>query len=544
MDTVFGYPGGAILPLYDALIDAPIRHILTVHEQGAAHAADGYARASGRVGVCIATSGPGATNLVTGLATAYMDSVPMVAITGQVGTSLLGRDAFQEIDITGLTMPITKHNFLVRNVAGLADTLCNAFYIAQEGRPGPVLVDIPRDVLLAETDFTPCDLPLWPNRLASPPDSLNASIQQARVMLEKSQRPLLLVGGGAIRADAAPAVNALCQALSLPSVSTLMGLGALSPELPQYLGLTGMHGHKVANMAVAASDLLIAVGTRFSDRVTGDRLRYANGKTIIQLDIDRAEVGKNIDADLSIIGDLRQSLEALRLQVSQYPQTGKCDWLQKIGQWQIDYPYSCDNSTLNPQWMMRHMSAAVGKLPVCWVTDVGQHQMWAAQHLTITNPRTWITSGGLGTMGFGLPAALGVNLAQPEQRVVLIAGDGGFKMTGLELYTAALERIRVTCVIVNNQSLGMVRQWQQLFFGRRYSATILPAFDFAAFAGSCNVPAVVTDTPQAFADAFATSLHAAGPFVIVANISPDCLVEPMVCPGKNVDQFIASATDN
>lgn len=528
------------MPLYDALYDAPLRHVRTVHEQGAAHAADGYARASGRVGVCIATSGPGATNLVTGLATAYMDSSPVVAITGQVGTSLLGRDAFQEIDITGLTMPITKHNYLVRNVADLADVVRNAFAIARAGRPGPVLIDVPRDVLLAKTDFIPAgvknDLAGTGIDTTGPAES---AIEQVMAALATAERPILLAGGGIIRAGASAETVEFFQAAGIPAVSTLMGLGAFPPATPYYLGLTGMHGHKAANLSVAAADLVIAAGSRFSDRVTGDRLQYVENKTIIHLDIDAAEIGKNVDTDVIVLGDLRHSLSLLTHRLKNRASRNYPDWLQQVQRWQSQNATIAEAETLNPVWIMRHLSAATTNQAVTYVTDVGQHQMWAAQHLQIQRPGGWITSGGLGTMGFGLPAALGAQLSCPEQRTVLIAGDGGFKMTGLELHTAATQNIPVICVILNNSSLGMVRQWQHLFFKQRYSATALPEFDFVGLARSCGVTGISTRTPSEFSAAFRQALRHTGPFVIVANISPDCLVDPMAQPGQPIDRFVA-----
>lgn len=549
VDTVFGYPGGAIMPLYDALYGAPIRHILTVHEQGAAHAADGYARASGKVGVCIATSGPGATNLVTGLATAYMDSVPLVAITGQVGTALLGRDAFQEIDITGLTMPITKHSFLVRSTSDLAEILRNAFEIAREGRPGPVLIDVPRDVLLAEADFTAnpstkassssdksVDIAV---RRPADPKRTTAEIDKALEALRRAKRPVLLAGGGIIRAIASTAVTNFCQQYPIPIASTLMGLGALPPTQPYYLGLTGMHGHKAANLTVAAADLILAVGSRFSDRVTGDRIRYTEGKTIIHLDIDAAEIGKNINTDVIIVGNLQASLNTLARQISLCDSANRSDWLQQVAAWQKLHRVEADAATLNPVWIMQHLSAATSGKATTWVSDVGQHQMWAAQYLRIERPGSWLTSGGLGTMGFGLPAGLGAQLSCPAARTIVIAGDGGFKMTAMELYTAAVENIPVICVILNNNALGMVRQWQHLFFDRRYSATILPDFDFASMARACGVPGTVANTTAEFAAAFATAQASRGPSVLVANISPDFMVDPMVQPGQPINNFVS-----
>ena len=544
VDTVFGYPGGAILPLYDALRDAPLRHILTVHEQGAAHAADGYARASGNVGVCIATSGPGATNLVTGLATAYMDSVPVVAITGQVGTPLLGRDAFQEIDITGLTMPITKHNFLVRSAADLAGVVRNAFAIAREGRPGPVLIDVPRDVLLAEADFTATqpDLSQSPSCVSANQQfddpQVDAAIEQAVAALLKSRRPVLIVGGGVIRAGASKSVTEFCESYPLPIVSTLMGLGSIASNQPYYLGLTGMHGHRAANLTVADADLIIAVGSRFSDRVTSDRSCYTKGKTIVHLDIDAAEIGKNVETAVMVIDELQNSLKKLSQNLRHSALPDHSAWLAQVSHWQAQHQTQTDTTVLNPVWIMQHLSTAVATLPVTWISDVGQHQMWAAQHLSIESPGTWLTSGGLGTMGFGLPAALGAQLSRPEQRAILIAGDGGFKMTAMELYTAAVEKIPVICVILDNSALGMVRQWQQLFFNQRYSATTLPPFDFISLAKSCGVDGIVANTPAEFAAGFQQALASDSPFVLVAKISPDCLVAPMVQPGQAVNRFV------
>jgi len=545
VDVVFGYPGGAIMPLYDVLYDAPLRHILTVHEQGAAHAADGYARASGKVGVCIATSGPGATNLVTGLATAFMDSVPLVAITGQVGTSLLGRDAFQEIDITGLTMPITKHSFLVRSVSDLAGIVRNAFAIALEGRPGPVLIDVPRDILLAEAFFT-ISQPL-PSQV-KPADYLqktidyksnSAEIDKALAALLKAKRPVLLTGGGIIRAGASAEVINFCQKYPIPITSTLMGLGSLPPDFAYYLGLTGMHGHKAANLTVVAADLIIAVGSRFSDRVTGDRQRYTEGKTIIHLDVDAAEIGKNVDTDVVIVGKLQDSLKTLSRLICLHPSMDHSLWLQQVADWQEQHHSVPDETRLNPVWIMKYLSSATTGQSVTWISDVGQHQMWAAQHLRIERPGSWLTSGGLGTMGFGLPAGLGAQLSCPDARAIVIAGDGGFKMTAMELFTAAVENIPVICVILNNCALGMVRQWQHLFFNRRYSATNIPAFDFVNLAHSCGVPGSVANTTDEFSAAFVQALTIKGPSVLIANISPNFMVEPMVQPGQPINNFVS-----
>lgn len=536
VDTVFGYPGGAIMPLYDALYDAPIRHILTVHEQGAAHAADGYARSSGRVGVCIATSGPGATNLVTGLATAYLDSSPVVAITGQVSTPLLGRDSFQELDITGITMPITKHNFLVKNVNSLADTIKRAFMIAVTGRPGPVLVDVPRDILVAMGDYQPETSAVTVTG-EEEPSSVQSAVSAAQA-LKDAKQPVMVIGGGVKVGAAFSEVLALAEFINLPVVSTLMGLGAFSPEHPNFLGLTGMHGHRAANLAVHQADVVLAVGTRFSDRVTGDAGKYSSGRTIIHLDVDAAEIGKNVAAEITIMGDLRRSITSIVSLMRQESPNDLSQWWNKISAWRQDKDESACSQVLTPPWMMRYMSEATHGKPVTWVTDVGQHQMWAAQHLKVHDPRSWITSGGLGTMGFGMPAAVGAQAACPDRRVILIAGDGGFKMTGLELYTSVNENLPVICVVLNNRSLGMVRQWQKLFFAGRYSSTNLAPFDFAGFVRSCGAEARLAQTPSEFIAAFQQALSSITPSVIIADIDPDYLVSPMVHPGQSIDQFV------
>lgn len=540
VNTVFGYPGGAILPLYDALHDAPVRHILTVHEQGSVHAADGYARASGRVGVCIATSGPGATNLVTGLATAFMDSSPIVAITGQVGTPFIGRDAFQGVDVTGITMPITKYNYLVSDVNHLADTVREAFDVARSGRPGPVLIDVPRDVLTAETDFIRQNhipgITAESNHSGAVIDS--TALSDAVTMLNSAERPVMIVGGGAKAGQAHLEAMALADATGLPVVSTLMGLGVFPTSHPSFLGMTGMHGHTAANRTVANADLIIAVGSRFSDRITGDRNIYASGKKIIHLDVDSAEAGKNINADVILIGSLRTILSNLTALLAKNRRKDISSWLTRVESWRnIERP-ALDDASLTPRWMMRHMSEATNARDVTWVTDVGQHQMWAAQHLALHQPRSWITSGGMGTMGFGLPAALGAQVACPDRKIVAICGDGGFKMTGMELYTAVAANVPLTCVIVNNHTLGMVRQLQDVFCESRYTAVDLPPFDFVGFARVCGVRSYAAATPAEFASAFARSLDHAGPSVVVADIPASCRVEPMVTPGQPVDHFI------
>ncbi len=533
VDTVFGYPGGTILPLYDALHGSPVRHILTAHEQGAAHAADGFARASGRVGVCIATSGPGATNLVTGLAAAFMDSVPVVAVTGQVPTSLIGRDAFQEVDITGITMPITKHNFLVKDTAKLADTLRYAFRIAASGRPGPVLVDVPRDVQTAAVLFEPAAAPdRVPFAMSG---AVLTRIDAAAAAIARARQPVIIVGGGAVAAEASAEVAALAEKLACPVVSTLMGLGAIPASHPLFLGLTGMHGHKPANNCIHDADLIIAVGSRFSDRVTGDRAKYAAGKTVVHIDVDPAEIDKNVAAGIGLTGDMKTILAFLSARV---PGGDTKAWWEKIAGWQADYCSEPSGERLTAPSLFAEISAQTAGAECIFATDVGQHQMWAAQHLKIETPRTWITSGGLGAMGFGLPAAMGAQFASPGKRVIHIAGDGGFKMTGAELYTVAAHRLPVISVIVNNNGLGMIRQLQHAFFAKRYTACELPAVDFTAFAAAFGIPAATADTPQEFAAAFAAALASSGPRVIVANIAAEDLVTPMVPPGAAINAYL------
>ncbi|MDR3562310.1 MAG: biosynthetic-type acetolactate synthase large subunit [Negativicutes bacterium] len=534
VDTVFGYPGGTILPFYDALCDSPVRHILTVHEQGAAHAADGYARASGRVGVCIATSGPGATNLVTGLAAAFMDSIPVIAITGQVPTSLIGRDAFQEIDITGITMAITKHNFLVKDPAKLADTIRYAFRIARSGRPGPVLIDVPRDVQTSDVFFEPAK---GSEKVPSAiPGQVLNRIEAAASAICAAKRPVILTGGGAVAAEAQQEVRMLAEKLHIPVVSTLMGLGGFPASHPLFLGMTGLHGLKPANNAVFEADVIIAVGSRFSDRITGDRAKYAAGKTIIHIDVDPAEIDKNLAAHIGLTGDLKTILGFL---IERLPTGGDKAWRDKIKEWKREKEAVQVVDRLTAPGILSQIVKQTAGQPCIFATDVGQHQMWAAQHLKLENPRTWITSGGLGAMGFGLPAALGAQLASPDKRVILIAGDGGFKMTGAELFTVASYKLPIISVIINNGGLGMIRQLQQVFFDKRYTACDLPPVtDFTLFAAAFGVHAVKVDSRRAFAKAFAAALASPNPEVIVANIAPEEMVSPMTPPGGAINAYI------
>lgn len=531
--TVFGYPGGAILPFYDALRQSPIQHILTAHEQGAAHAADGFARASGKVGVCIATSGPGATNLVTGLATAFLDSVPVVAITGQVNRELIGHDAFQEVDITGITMPITKHNFLVKKPENLAQTLRLAFQLAREGRPGPVLVDVPRDVQTTLIDFEETRLaelqPLEPDA---------ERVAAAAAAINKAQRPVMLVGGGVINANAEYDAMHLCEKLHIPVVSTLMGLGAISAYRQLFLGMTGLHGHERANNAVKEADLILAVGSRFNDRVTGERSSYSANKLIIHLDIDPAEVDKNIDSGIGITGDMVATLNALE-KAAQPHDLGA--WWDKINSWPgMDDDFGDEEA---PRFF-KALNPVLKDKDYIITTDVGQHQMWAAQHLKIQFARQWLTSGGLGTMGFGLPAALGAQLARPQSRVISISGDGGFKMTGSELFTIASNNVPVIAIVFNNSGLGMIRQLQTVQFAKRFTACELPGYvDFVKYAAAFGIEGEHADTPEALAQAVTKAWKCRKSYLIEVCVNPKNMVLPMVAPGLGINDFVKFAND-
>ena len=533
VDTVFGYPGGAVIPLYDALYNAPLKNVLTAHEQGAIHAADGYARASGKTGVCIATSGPGATNIVTGLATAYLDSIPVVAITGQVGVSMLGRDSFQEIDIVGVTMPITKYNMMVRSKEELLPALRKAFALAKEGRPGPVLVDVPSSVQVEELEWTEAEAQAEAEAL---PKATAEQLAQAADVLNKAQRPVLLVGGGAVNSGAQDELVELAHKCDLPVVNTLMGIGVYPESDARSLGLTGMHGHIASNMAVANADVLIVAGSRFSDRVTGDRTRYVGKKTIIQLDIDPTEIDKNVAASLPVMGDVKETLQSLLPLVNK---AEHADWWQQVKAWDATEDRSLlTGDRLTAPWLMKELSRTfAGENPV-YVTDVGQNQMWAAQHLVVDKPRHHLTSGGCGTMGFGLPGALGASFAEPDTQVVHICGDGGFKMTGMELFTAAREGKNLISIVINNSCLGMVRQWQQLFYGERYSSTLLTEFDFIGFAHSCGAGGARAATCEEFKKALEQARKANKPFLIEAIVQQSDLVAPMVAAGAAVDGFV------
>ncbi len=538
VDTVFGYPGGRILPLYDAIYEGKIRHILTVHEQGAIHAADGYARASGKVGVCIATSGPGATNLVTGLANAYLDSVPLVVITGQVSTDLIGADAFQEVDITGITMPITKHNFLVKDAAALPEIMRFAFRIASSGRPGPVLIDVPSDIQMNLFTFTKEDeqeknKPRFQWELSELGSSL---IDKAVAVLEAAKQPVMIVGGGVVSSGAYEQVVALAEKMNVPVVSTLMGLGSFSSEHPLFLGLTGMHGHKRANLAVHGADVVIAIGSRFNDRVTGNKFKYAEGKTLIHIDVDPAELDKNVATHIPLAGDVKQLVRTLYERMESLK---PCLWWKVIQEWKREFAAKPDGDVLSAPWMLKQVAEKTKGKPFLFATDVGQHQMWAAQNLHIETPRSWITSGGLGTMGFGLPAAIGAQIAMPTKRVIAIVGDGGMKMTGCELFTAASQGLPLITIIVDNSSLGMVRQLQQLFYKQRYSESLLPVpMDFVCFAKAFGIEGTLTTTQEEFLAAFSAALENNCPRVIIVKIPTEQIVTPMLKPNSPLDTFM------
>ena len=535
VDTIFGYPGGTILNVYDAIYKYgdQFRHVLTSHEQGAAHAADGYARATGKVGVCMATSGPGATNLVTGIATAYMDSIPIVAITANVSVPLLGKDSFQEVDIAGITMPVTKHNFIVKDVNHLADTIRRAFRIAQSGRPGPVLVDVTKDVTAAMAEYEPA----VPAPIEKKADISEEELEQAAALINAAKKPYVLVGGGAILSDAAQEVRAFVKKLQAPVADTLMGKGAFPGTDDLYTGMLGMHGTKTANFGVSQCDLLVVLGARFSDRVIGNAAKFASQAKIVQLDIDPAEVNKNIHVTASVTGDLKASLEKLTERIA--PQD-HAEWLAKIQELKAQYPLKYDHQALTGPAVIEEIYRET-KGEAIITTDVGQHQMWAAQYYKYTQPRTFLTSGGLGTMGYGLGACIGAKCGCPDKTVINIAGDGCFRMNMNELATASRYGIPVIEVVINNHVLGMVRQWQTLFYDKRYSATILEdKVDFVKVAEGLGVKAVrVTELSQ-LAPAIRQAVEEKVPYFIDVQIDKDDKVFPMVPAGAPIDQAFDS----
>ncbi|MHA3701464.1 acetolactate synthase large subunit [Jatrophihabitans sp. YIM 134969] len=552
-DVVFGIPGGAILPAYDPLYDSTrVRHILVRHEQGAGHAAEGYAQVTGRAGVCIATSGPGATNLVTPIADAYMDSVPMVAITGQVGRSFIGTDAFQEADITGLTLPITKHNFLVQDPAAIPRTIAEAFHLATTGRPGPVLVDLPKDVLQAATSFSwPPTLDLPGYRPVTKPHG--KQVREAAKLIAGARRPVLYVGGGVIKAEASAQLRELAELTGIPVVTTLMARGAFPDSHRQHLGMPGMHGTVAAVTALQKADLLIALGTRFDDRVTGRLDTFAPDAAVIHADIDPAEIGKNRAADVPIVGDAREVitelLAAVRAEFAAGHQADLGGWWQRIDGWRDTYPLGYDepvDGTLAPQYVIERLSSIAGPEAV-YVSGVGQHQMWAAQFVQYENPRTWLNSGGAGTMGYAVPAAMGAKVGAPEKLVWAIDGDGCFQMTNQELATCAIEGIPIKVALINNGNLGMVRQWQTLFYDKRYSNTELGTHhkkrvpDFVKLSEALGCVGLRCESA---ADVDATIEKAMAiddaPVVVDFTVGKDAMVWPMVAAGASNDDIQAA----
>ena len=533
--TVFGYPGGAILNIYDALYkhQDEITHILTSHEQGASHAADGYARVTGKVGVCLATSGPGATNLVTGIATAFMDSIPMVAITCNVGVSLLGRDSFQEIDITGVTMPITKYNFIVKDIKKLADTVRRAFTIAQSGRPGPVLIDITKDVTAAEYEYTPQE----PAPIVRQTDTIREEdIEAALEMIRNSQKPFIFVGGGAVLSGASEELRALAHKIQAPVADSLMGKGAFDGTDELYTGMLGMHGTKTSNFGVSECDLLIVAGARFSDRVTGNASRFAKNAKILQIDVDPAEINKNIHTHASVIGDLKIVLRKLNARLD--PMNHE-EWIQHVERMKDMYPLRYDKTQLTGPFIMETIDELTkGDAVIC--TEVGQHQMWAAQYYKYRKPRTLLTSGGLGTMGYGLGASIGAKMAcgdmgHPDTPVFNIAGDGCFRMNMNEIATATRYNIPIIQVVVNNHVLGMVRQWQNLFYGKRYSHTVLnDAVDFVKLAEAMGAKAYRVTRQEDLKPVLEEAIALKAPVLIECQINCDDKVYPMVAPGAPI----------
>ena len=530
VDTVFGYPGGAILNVYDELYKHPeIKHVLTSHEQGASHAADGYARSTGKVEVCMATSGPGATNLVTGIATAYMDSIPLVAITCNVGVSLLGKDSFQEIDIAGITTPITKYSFIVKDVEKLADTIRRAFSIARKDRPGPVLVDITKDVTANKVEYTP-KKPVMPVPKAGTFDE--ADIQKALSMIEKAKRPYIFVGGGAILSGASEELKCFAKKVDAPVCDTLMGKGAYDGTSEHYTGMLGMHGTKASNLGVSECDLLIAIGVRFSDRVLGNPKKFAKQAKILQIDIDPAEINKNILVSHCIIGDVKTVLSALNEKLAAQSHR---EWLAHIQDYQQQFALTYPAEGLSGPYMIEKIYEMASD--AIMVTEVGQHQMWAAQYFKYRKPRTLLTSGGLGTMGYGLGAAIGAQVANPDRQVINIAGDGCFRMNMNELATAVRQKLPLIEVIMNNHVLGMVRQWQTLFYQEHYSATVLDdGVDYVKLAEAMGAEARRVTTREEFEAAFAEALRCDKPFVIDAIIDSDDKVWPMVAPGAPINE--------
>ena len=536
VDTVFGYPGGTILNVYDELYkhQDEIKHVLTSHEQGASHAADGYARATGKVGVCMATSGPGATNLVTGIATAYMDSIPVVAITANVGTPLLGKDSFQEIDIAGVVMPITKHSFIVKRVEDIAPTLRRAFEIAQSGRPGPVLVDITKDSTANKCEYEAVS----PVKIERKTETImDEDIDKAVELIKASDKPYIYVGGGVIAADAASELKEFAHKVDAPVCDSLMGKGAFDGRDEKYTGMIGMHGTKTSNFGVSECDLLIAIGARFSDRVTGNAKKFANNAKILHIDVDAAEINKNIRTDASVIGDAKEILARINAKLDKQDHA---QWISHIKEYAEKYPLTYDKNALTGPFVIEKIYEVTSGDAII-TTEVGQHQMWAAQFYKYKEPRTLITSGGLGTMGYGLGASLGAKMARPEKTVINIAGDGCFRMNMNEIATAARYNIPVIEVVINNHVLGMVRQWQTLFYGQRYSNTILnDSVDFAKLAEAMGAKGYTVTKKEDFETVLKEAIACGGPVVIDCQIDQDDKVFPMVAPGAPISEAFSA----
>jgi len=544
VDTIFGYPGGVVLPIYDEIFRSNLRHILTRHEQGATHAADAYARVTGRPGVCITTSGPGATNAVTGIANAYMDSVPLVVLTGQVALSLLGRDSFQEADITGITLPITKHSYLVKDTKDLARIIKEAFYIATTGRPGPVVIDLPRDISVNKARFDyPKTVNLRGYRILKKVNMLQ--VNQAAQVINQSRRPVLYVGGGAVIAGAHREILELAEKAGIPVTTTLMGLGAFPGTNRLALGMLGMHGTRYANYAVCECDCLIAVGARFDDRVTGKIDAFAPKAKIVHIDIDPAEIGKNVRVDVPIAGDVLTVLGELNARIDVSFEERK-EWVDKIDQWKREYPLQYDQTgdKIKPQYVIEQIYEASGGEAII-ATEVGQHQMWSAQYYKFTQPRTMVTSGGLGTMGFGLPAAIGAQIGRPEALVFDISGDGSFQMNSQEMATAVAYQLPIKIAILNNGYLGMVRQWQQLFYGNRYSQTDLMAVnpDFVKLAEAYGAVGLRVERPEEVRPVLEKAIATPGPVLIDFVVDREENVFPMVPPGGSLENMMGGCAE-
>ena len=544
VDVLFGYPGGAVIDIYDELPRHPeLKHVLVRHEQGAVHAADGYARASGKVGCCLVTSGPGATNTVTGIATAYCDSIPLVVFTGQVPTQLIGNDAFQEVDIVGITRPCTKHNFLVKDVRNLAKTIRQAFYLARSGRPGPVLVDLPKDIMQARTEF------VWPEdifmRSYNPTYKPNLNqLRRTAEELAKARKPIILAGGGVIMANASEVLCELAHELNIPVATTLMGLGAFPANGDLWLGMVGMHGTYAANMSINHADLLVCVGTRFDDRVTGRLQDFASHARIVHIDIDPTSIRKNVEVDVPVVGDCRQALEGIleicRAKMADTDWSGMhADWLQTVHEWKANHPLAYNkNGHIKPQQVIETMYS-ITKGDAIIATEVGQNQMWAAQFYTFTKPRTLLTSGGLGTMGYGFPAAIGAQFAFPDKLVINVAGDGSIQMNIQELATVVQNKIPVKVVILNNGHLGMVRQWQELFYNRNYSHTNMEAQpDFVKLAEAYGAEGYRISKPEELEDVLRKALTSPNPAFIDVMVEREENVYPMVPAGAALDEML------